>query len=140
MAIKVFVSFDYENDKKFKFLLQAWSKNHRFSVSFDDVSSGEINSEDIGRVKAALSRKINEADIVLAIIGRYANQIHKDYRLIGDRNWISWEVNKGKELGKKIVAVKVDNSFISPDAVKNCNASWAKSFTEDAVSKALTGY
>ncbi len=31
---KVFVSFDYDNDKQYKFLLQAWDANPNFNFVF----------------------------------------------------------------------------------------------------------
>jgi hypothetical protein len=49
---KVFVSFDWDNDKEYKFLLEAWNANSGFEFSFNDYSSAEINSSDISTVKA----------------------------------------------------------------------------------------
>lgn len=136
----VFVSFDYENDKRYKFLLEAWSKNKLFTLSFNDVSSGEIDSINISRVKAALTVKIKSANVVLVIIGKFANALHRDSIHIGERNWINWEIARGKEMGKRIVAVKIDNAFTSPEKILNSNASWARVFSEDAITKALMGY
>ncbi|CEO35445.1 Uncharacterised protein [[Clostridium] sordellii] len=36
---KIFVSFEYENDKHYKFLLQAWDKNPNFDFEFSDLLS-----------------------------------------------------------------------------------------------------
>jgi hypothetical protein len=135
---KVFVSFDYENDKHYKFLLEAWSANSYFDFCFSDKSAHEINSYNIGRIKAGLTTKINESTYVLAIIGKEANKLHPDYQLIGDVNWINWEINRAKELGEKLVAVKIDKSYESPYAIVNSNASWAMSFTQEAIIKALS--
>jgi len=55
---KIFVSFDYENDRIYKNMLEAWDANPDFDFVFSDRSSGEIKSEDIGRVKAALTTKV----------------------------------------------------------------------------------
>ena len=60
---KVFVSFDYENDKQYKFLLQAWDANTQFEFSFADRSSKEINSNNVAQVKAGLTLRINSAII-----------------------------------------------------------------------------
>ncbi len=135
---KVFVSFDYENDKHYKFLLEAWNANSYFDFSFSDKSAHEINSYNLGRRKAGLSIKINESTYVLVIIGREANKRHPDSELIGDINWINWEVNKAKELRKKLVAVKIDKSCESPLAIINSSASWAMNFTPEAIIKALS--
>mgnify|MGYP001019007940 CR=1 FL=1 len=137
MAKKVFVSFDYEHDKHYKFLLEAWDKNDKFDFEFYDHSSGEINTDDISRVKAALTTKIKSADITLVIIGKYANSWHDDYQEIGYRNWINFEIAKSIEVGNSLVAVKIDREYDSPQAILNQDASWAYSFTEDSIVAAL---
>ena len=58
---KVFVSFDYENDRYYKYLLEAWDANPDFEFVFSDKTPSEIDSNDIGRIKAALTTKINSA-------------------------------------------------------------------------------
>ena len=136
--MKIYISFDYENDKHYKFLLEAWDVNSNFDFNFSDKSTHEINSYNVSRIKAGLTTKINEATYVLLIIGKEANKRHPDSEFIGDINWINWEVNKAKELRKKLVAVKIDNSYESPLAILNSNASWARSFTPEAVMKALS--
>lgn len=77
------------------------------------------------------------ATYTLVIVGKYANSKHPKSKLIGSRNWINWEIKKSKELGNKLVGVKIDKSFESPDELLNSNASWAFSFTESAIIKAL---
>jgi cytochrome oxidase Cu insertion factor (SCO1/SenC/PrrC family) len=44
---KVFVSFDYDNDKRYKALLKAWDANPNFDFYFSDLSSDEIKSSTI---------------------------------------------------------------------------------------------
>ena len=134
---KVFVSFDYENDKQYKFLLTAWDANPNFEFSFSDYSSEEIQSWNIPTVKASLSRKINEATHTLVIIGKEANKLHKDYAAIGYRNWINFEIAKSKEVKNKLIAVKIDSSYDSPEEILNSGASWAMSFSEEAITKAI---
>jgi hypothetical protein len=134
---KVFVTFDYENERIYKNLLEAWDANPNFAFGFSDKSAHEINSDNVSRVKAGLTTKIKESTIVLAIIGFEANKRHQDYEVIGDINWINWEINKGRELDKNLVAVKIDKSYESPTAILNSKACWAMSFTFEAVTKAL---
>lgn len=135
--MKVFVSFDFENDHQYKYTLNMWDGNDNIDFRFDDKSSSEINSWNIDRIKAALTMKIKEADAVLVIVGKYANSYHKDYLLIGKRNWQNWEIAKAKELGKKLVGVKLNCRYDSPDELLNSKASWALSFTKDTIIKAL---
>lgn len=134
---KIFVSFDYENDRRYKFLLNAWSNNDEFEFEFDDKSSQEINSWNIPTVKGALSRKIQEADYTIVIVGKEANKLHKDYALIGYRNWQNFEIAKSKEYGNKLIGIKLDNSYESPNELLGSNASWAHSYTKEAIMEAV---
>jgi len=134
---KVFVSFDYEHDRRYKNLLEAWDANDKFDFEFTDHSSHEINSDNVGRVKAALSARIKDSTYTLVIVGKYANSPHKDRELIGYRNWINFEVARSKDYKNKLVAVKLDKENQSPDELIGAGASWAMSFTEDAIVKAL---
>lgn len=134
---KVCVSFDYTNDNKYRNLLSAWDANSDFEFGFSDVTPSEINTEDYSRVKAVITQKIKSCTYLLVIVGKYANQKHPRSDEIGDRNWLNWEINKAKELGKKIVAVKIEKTFTSPDALLGANAEWAMSFTQDGIIKAL---
>lgn len=134
---KVYVSFDYENDRDYKLLLQAWHANEEFTFRFNDASSGEVKSNDIGRIKAALTAKIRDADILLVIVGKEANKWHKDWMQIKYRNWINFEIAKAKEAQKKIVAVKIDRKYESPEQIEGAGASWAMSFSDEGITKAL---
>lgn len=134
---KVFVSFDYENDKHYKFLLKAWDANPEFDFSFSDLSSQEINSWDVSRVKAALTRKINSATYTLVIVGKEANKKHADSYEIGYKNWLNFEIAKSKINRNKLVAVKLSSTYTSPDELLVSGAKWAMSFKQDSIIKAL---
>lgn len=134
---KVFVSFDYENDKQYKFLLQAWDANPQFDFFFSDLSSEEIKSKSVPVVKQALSTKINQATYTLVIVGKEANKRHANHKVIGYKNWLNYEVAKSKDHGNKLVGVKIDRTYDSPEELLGAGASWAMSFTQDAIIKAL---
>lgn len=134
---KVFVSFDYENDRIYKFLLDAWDANKNMEFVFNDCSSDEIQTNSISVIKAGLTRRINTTSYTLVIIGKEANKYHKDYREIGYRNWINFEIARSKDHGNKLVAVKLNRLFESPVELKNSDATWAMSFTQAAIIKAL---
>ncbi len=134
---RVFVSFDWDNDKHYKFLLKAWDANPQFEFAFSDYSSSEIKSWDIPTVKAALTRKINTATHTLVIVGDEANKKHADSALIGYENWLNFEIAKSKANGNKLIAVKISSTNTSPDELLGTGASWAMSFARDAVLKAL---
>ena len=132
---KIFVSFDFENDRNYKYLLEAWNGNSEFE--FDDKSTREINSWNISTIKAALTRKINEADYTIVIVGKEVNKRHKDSLLIGYKNWQNFEIAKSKENRNKLIAIKINSLYESPEELLNSGASWAYSFSEEAIMKAV---
>ena len=137
MAAAVFVSFDYENDRRYKFMLEAWHANPRFQFVLQDETPREIDSTNVGRIKAALTAKIKNATHTLVIVGEHANALHAKRALIGYRNWINFEIAQSKANRNKIVAVKLDRSYESPEELNGANASWAMAFTEEAIMRAL---
>ena len=134
---KVFVSFDYTNDRQYKYLLDAWDKNKNMDFVFDDCSSDEIQSDNIPTIKASLTRRINTTTYTLVIVGKEANKQHKDHAAIGYKNWINFEIAKSKDNNNKLVAVKLDKSYESPSELLNSGAKWAMSFNQDAIIRAL---
>jgi hypothetical protein len=134
---KVFVSFDYENDKHYRFLLQAWDANPQFDFLFNDMSPEEIKSKSVSVVKQALSTKINQATYTLVIVGKEANKQHADHLQIGYKNWLNYEIAKSKDHKNKLVAVKINRSYESPDELLGAGASWAMSFEQEPILKAL---
>jgi hypothetical protein len=112
---KVFVSFDYDNDKHYKALLKAWDANSNFDFYFSDLSSNEIDSNSVSVVKQALSRKINEANYTVVLIGKEANKQHKDHKEIGYKNWLNFEIAKSKEHKNELVGIKLDKTNGSPE-------------------------
>jgi hypothetical protein len=134
----VFVSFDWDHDRRYKFLLDAWNENPRFQFVFSDVTPGEINTNNVDRIKAALTAKINAATHTLVIVGEYANSPHPKRDLIGNKNWINFEIAQSKAARNKIVAVKLDRTYESPDELVGAGASWAMAFTEPAILRALS--
>ncbi len=125
---KIFISYDYDNDKRYKNLLLAWDANSEFDFSFYDQSVDvDINSTDAAAIKKAISRRINDSTYFLCIIGKIT------YR----SSWVSWEINKAIELNKKLVAVKIDSTYVSPTEILGEDASWAMSFTFESIKNAI---
>ena len=135
---RVFISFDYTNDKSYKYLLDAWDSNKNLDFVFEDCSADEIMSDNIPTIKAGLTRRINQSDYTLVIVGKEANKIHPDSKEIGYRNWINFEIAQSKKNGNKLVAVKLDKSYESPEQLYSSGASWAMSFAQAAIIKALS--
>ena len=61
MAKKIFISYDYENDKKHKNLLVAWDANDLFDFNFYDGSvTVAVDSTDASAIKRdVISARIN---------------------------------------------------------------------------------
>ena len=67
---KVFISYDYDNDRHYKNLLVAWDKNKHFDFSFYDGSvTVPVNSEDAGPVRRVISQRIKSCPRFLCIVG-----------------------------------------------------------------------
>lgn len=125
---KVFVSFDYDEDKHYKLLLQAWDANKKFYFNFNDQSvTNPIDSNKSSRIKAGITNKMNDSTYCLIIIGKHT---HKS-------KWVSWEIENAHKLGLKLVAVKIDKSYKTPDALYDKNASWAMKFKQDSIIDAM---
>lgn len=134
---KVFVSFDYDKDRRYYYLLSAWDANSNFEFVFSDYTSKEIQSDNVATVKQALSRKIGESTYTLVIIGEDANKKHPDSYLIGYKNWQNYEVSKSVERGNKIIGVKINSLYSAPDEMIGIGASWALNFTQSGIITAL---
>lgn len=134
---KIVISFDWHNDRRYRNLLAAWLKNPNFAVDFEDLTPGAIATDDVGRVKAVLTTKIRSATHTLVLVGEHANDTHPDSTKIGTRNWIWWEVEQSKAEGKRLIAVKIKSTNPTPDPLRGSSATWAMSFSEAAVQKAI---
>lgn len=125
---RIFISYDYDNDKHYKNLLVAWDKNDLFDFSFYDSSVDvSVDSEDADYIKRVIKDRIKSSTHLLCIIGEVT------YR----SSWVSWEIETAVDLGKKIVAVKTKADNTSPAAILDVGAAWAKSFTFDSIKTAV---
>ncbi|MGI6240484.1 MAG: TIR domain-containing protein [Candidatus Omnitrophota bacterium] len=125
---KVFVSYDYDNDKHYKNLLLAWDANRDFDFYLNDHSVDvSVDSTDAGAIKRVISSKINESTYFLCLIGKQTSK----------SRWVTWEINKAIELKKRIVAVKTESSNEAPSAIIGVGAKWAMSFRFDSIKNAI---
>lgn len=125
---KVFISYDYDNDKHYKNLLLAWDANGEFDFSLNDQSVDvSVNSNDAAAIKRVISAKINNSTYFLCLVGKDTH----------NSEWVSWEIKKAVELGKKIIAVKISSTNTTPSELLGVGATWAMSFTFIAIKKAI---
>lgn len=128
MAKKVFISYDYDNDKHYKNLLLAWDKNSEFDFSLYDQSVDvSVDSTDAAVIRRVISNKISNSTYFLCLVGKKTHS----------SGWIKWEINKAIELKKRLVAVKIESTNTSPNEIIGVGATWALSFTFDSIKKAL---
>ncbi len=137
---KIFISFNYEHDRVYRYLMSAWSSSSRFEFIFYDRTPNEIRTDDISRVKAVLTRKINEASIVVVFVGSHANELHPDYQEIGYRNWQNFEIAKAKEFNKKLIAIQIDAHYNYPEELIGTGAVRVYNFSQEAIIKAIRGW
>lgn len=128
MAKRIFISYDYDNDRNYKNMLLAWDANRVFDFAFDDTSCDcSVNSYEAAPIKRVISQKISNSDTVLVIVGGHTWK----------SDWVTWEIEKAAELKKKLVAVKIASTNTTPTALYGVGAQWAMSFTFDAIKSAI---
>lgn len=125
---RVFISYDYDNDKNYKNLLLAWDKNSDFDFSFYDVSVDvSVDSNDAAAIKRVISARIGEASHFICIVGKKTSK----------SSWIKWEIAKAVELKKRLIVAKIEKENDTPLGLIGEGATWALSFTFDAIKKAV---
>jgi hypothetical protein len=128
MAKKIFISYDYDHDKHYKNTLLMWDANDLFDFTFQDQSVDiSVNSENANYIKSVIKAEIRAAPYFLCIIGK---ETYKS-------GWVKWEIDQALELKKKIIGVKIDNSYSAPSNIYGVGASWASSFTFDQIKAAI---
>lgn len=125
---QVFVSYHYDNDKQYKNLMLAWDTNAKIDFQIQDKSPTEaINSKKAAVIKAVLTRKINEGSCLIVLIGKDTKKC----------DWVKWEIEKAKELNKKIIAVKLHPKNVSPSVLYRCGTIWVHAFRFEGIKLAL---
>ena len=125
---KVFIGYDYNNDKAAKDRLLGWDVNKEFDFSaYDRTFDFAVDSEEAAVVKQDLAARIGDSSHFLCIVG------NESYR----SGWLAWEIRKAVELKKKLVAAKIDSTNNSPTAMQGVGASWSTMFDFDSIKKAM---
>lgn len=137
MTKKVCISFDYENDKNYYYLLEAWNSNIYIDFNITNCTPSEIQTESVSKVKQVLSTKIGEANYMIAIIGNKSCQKHKDTNEIGFNNWQAYEISKNKEKNNKLIIINLDSNNEVPKEAYGQNAIWIYGFNKQKILEAL---
>jgi len=130
MPKKVFVSYDYTEDRHYKNLMKAWSKDKRFDFTFKDKSLDvSIKSHNKTYIKQCISRHIKESDILVCIIG---DKTHSS-------EYVNWEIQEAHKLKKRIVGIKLEPNNKLPENLTKYVDSVCKEFNLDNIANILKG-
>ena len=124
---KVFIGYDYDNDKAAKDHLLEWVDKEFDCSSYDRAFDVPVDSEAAAVFKKDLAARIGNSSHFLCIVGK------ETYRSA----WMAWEIGKAVELKKKLVAAKTDSTNNSPTAMQGVGASWSALFNFDSIKKAM---
>lgn len=125
---KIFITYDYDNDRHYKNMLCAWDKNSAFDFTFHDKSVDvSVQSRDQAVIRRVVSQRIKESTHLLCVVGE------NTWR----SGWVKWEIEKARELGKPLIAVKTAKSNKKPRALAGGGASWALAFKFNSIKKAI---
>lgn len=128
--VRVFISYDHDEDARFKYLLRAWNTHDEFEFDMLETSpSRQINSSTEHVIRSALTRKLKAAEVLVVIVGQHT---HKS-------DWIRWEIERAQEadVNLAIVAVKLNAQYASPPALLGVGATWVNGFTQEKLLAAL---
>lgn len=93
---KIFISHCWNYDDVLQKLKNLLDSRGYFYAEYTHVEkSHPINSEYAPVIKAQITRKLGNSDIVLAIAGVYASY----------SDWMQWEMDRAKALGLNIIGV-----------------------------------
>ncbi|WP_050759200.1 TIR domain-containing protein [Pseudooceanicola batsensis] len=107
----VFISFATEDINEVN-LLRAQAKNENSDIEFNDHSvRAPYDSERAEYIRQKITERINRSSVTVVYVSDKT----------AESRWVSWEVQKSLELGKKVVAVHAGDRFTGrqPSWLKN---------------------
>lgn len=126
---KLFISHRWEYDNLLQNLKNLLNERGYFSAEYYQIEKDSpINSENASVIKANITKRMKESDVVLAIAGVSASY----------SEWMQWEMDKALELGLKIVGViPRGNERISQEVYKRSiiDVRWNTESVADAIRK-----
>lgn len=124
---RIFISYDYDNDRVYKNMLLAWNSNTEFDFEFYDGSLRvAINSENASYVRGQIRPLILKSTHLLCVVGQEG----------ATNEWINWEVQTAVDAAKKLIGVKL-GVYRSPPSLLRNKTSWATSFNFEAIKRAV---
>lgn len=108
---KVFLSFVEEDLRLFN-LFSGLAKNQNNSLEFSNHSvKVPFNSQNAEYIRQEISKKINLVSVLVCLVGYTTHT----------SNWVAWEIETAKKLGKGIVGVRLhsNNRDVIPQVLQN---------------------
>jgi hypothetical protein len=126
---QVYLSFDHRNDGYYKDVLVTWSKMPGFAQLWIDEQPPTMpaDSPDADPYKEALTHRISAASGLLCILGAESST----------NGWMEWEIKKADQLGKRIIAVRINRDCAVPELLSDMGATCAMSFTFEGIRRAI---
>jgi hypothetical protein len=126
---QVYLSFDHENDGYYKDVLVTWSKMPGFAQLWvnDRPPTVSVDSPEAEPFKEALAKRIGAASGLLCVVGTSCST----------NDWMAWEIKKADQLGKRIIAVRINRDCIVPELLSDMGATCAMSFTFEGIRRAI---
>ncbi len=126
---QVYLCFDHANDGYYKDVLVNWSKMPGFAQLWvnDEPPTEPVDSPGAELAKQALAKKIGGASGLLCVIGANSSS----------NGWVEWEIRKADELGKRIIAVRINREVAVPELLSDMGATCAMSFTFEGIRRAI---
>ena len=92
----LFISHSWDHDDVLQNLKNLIDGRGYFPAEYTQVEkSCPINSDNAAVVKANITKRLQNSDVLLAIAGLFAS--HSD--------WMQWEMDKAKEIGLNVIGV-----------------------------------
>jgi len=126
---QVYLSFDHQNDGYYRDVLVTWSKMPGFAQLWvnDQPPTVPVDSPEAEPSKQSLARRIGAASGLLCVIGAESST----------NGWMEWEIRKADELGKRIIAVRINRDCAVPELLSDLGATCAMSFTYEGIRRAI---
>jgi len=126
---QLYLSFDHRNDGYYRDVLITWSKMPGFAHFWvnSEPPAVAVDSPGAEPIKQALAKRIGAASGLLCVIGPMSST----------DGWMDWEIKKADELGKRVVAVRVNRDCEAPALLSDVGATCAMSFTFEGIRRAI---
>lgn len=93
---KLFISHSWDHDDVLQDLKNLIDSRGYFPATYTQIEKDcPIDSDKAWVIKANITKRLQESDVVLAIAGVYASY----------SEWMQWEMDKAKDLGLKVIGV-----------------------------------